>query len=208
MTAQGESKTEAPEEPALPDCLTLWFCIGCGAMGNNEPCQGACNFQRLEIVSAAEYARALEQQDEALSEVAAWTSVLAPLASLPADDHDWESAYRALQARASAALKSAGAPLAQGDITDARAEVWLCATCGQVEAPQECLGICIRRNGDFVRRQDYQQADYQATATREHAQQLRRLVTQWASVTPRAGQWESSYRALQARAQALLASLA
>ncbi len=212
MTAHCESTTKASEEHSLPDCLTLWFCIGCGAMGNAEPCQGACNFRRLEIVSAAEFADGLEQLALVQSEVASWTGVVQLFAILPADGDDWESRYCALQDRANAALKSAKAAVelvpTPAELTDARAEVWRCTTCGQVEAPQECLGICIRRNGDFVRREDHQHVVDQCAAALHEVQHLRALVTQWATVKPRAGQWERSYRALQARATALLAKAA
>ena len=29
------------------DSLVLWRCVGCGAMGNNQPCSGACAFRKL-----------------------------------------------------------------------------------------------------------------------------------------------------------------
>ena len=40
------------EDLDLPDCLTLWRCIGCGAMGNAAECTGDCDFQRRFVVDA------------------------------------------------------------------------------------------------------------------------------------------------------------
>jgi hypothetical protein len=55
-----ESNRLELETSQLPESLVLSRCIGCGAMGNSEPCAGACAYRKLAIVSADEYAELLE----------------------------------------------------------------------------------------------------------------------------------------------------
>ena len=55
---------------------------------------------------------------------------------------------------------------------------------------QPCLGICEDRPQHFVYAEDYDV--------------LESLVRQLATVTPRDGEWERTYRALQQRARKLL----
>jgi hypothetical protein len=72
-----------------------------------------------------------------------------------------------------------------------RLKAWQCIGCGRIEGPQTCIGICQDRKVEFVYAAEYEE--------------LAALVTQLARATPREGEWERSYRALQARARALLA---
>ena len=39
----------------LPDRVTVLTCIGCGAMGREERCDGACSKHKLVLVSAVDY---------------------------------------------------------------------------------------------------------------------------------------------------------
>jgi hypothetical protein len=70
-------------------------------------------------------------------------------------------------------------------------KAWQCIGCGRVEADAQCLGICEDRPVRLV-----SAADYEA---------LEAFVRRLAASTPRNGQWENSYRALQGEARALLA---
>ena len=70
-------------------------------------------------------------------------------------------------------------------------KAWQCIGCGRVEADAQCLGICEDRPVRLV-----SAADYEA---------LEAFVRRLAASTPRNGQWEKSYRALQGEARALLA---
>jgi hypothetical protein len=69
-------------------------------------------------------------------------------------------------------------------------KAWQCVGCGRIEASQTCIGICEDRQVELVYAADYERA----------AQLVRALAT----ITPREGEWESTYRALQARARELL----
>ena len=82
-------------------------------------------------------------------------------------------------------------------------KAWQCIGCGSIEAPQTCIGICQHRKVEFVYAAEHEQALARVEA---RAARLEQLVRQLALATPRAGDWERSYRALQQRARALLAS--
>lgn len=81
-----------------------------------------------------------------------------------------------------------------------RIKAWQCIGCGRVEAPQSCIGVCEDRRVELVRAEDVE-----ALAAR--MDQLEKFVRQLARITPREGEWERSYRALQAKARELLAAL-
>lgn len=82
---------------------------------------------------------------------------------------------------------------------------WQCIGCGRVEAPQTCIGVCRDRKVELV--YAFELVDAEARLARAHgeASALRAFVAQLAATRPRDGQWEASYRTMQARARALLA---
>ncbi|RFF33025.1 hypothetical protein [Wenzhouxiangella sediminis] len=82
-------------------------------------------------------------------------------------------------------------------LTNPRFKAWECVGCGRIEAPQPCLGICQDRAVELVHADDYErlQADNR---------QMRELILRLARTSPREGQWEAGYRALQSRALDLL----
>ena len=81
-----------------------------------------------------------------------------------------------------------------------RFAAWQCTGCGRIEGAQPCIGVCQDRKAEFVYAAEYDELE-------AHASALRALVRQIATITPREGEWERSYRALQARAQRLLESV-
>jgi hypothetical protein len=89
-----------------------------------------------------------------------------------------------------------------------RVSAWQCIGCGKVEAPQTCIGVCEDRKVEFVYASDYDEALARAALARRRAQALEALVHQIAWTTPRAGEWERSYRALQDQARRTLAARA
>jgi len=83
-------------------------------------------------------------------------------------------------------------------------KAWQCIGCGMIEAPQTCIGVCEYRKADLVYAFDYQQALEQAAAALRRADVLEGVVRQLACTTPRNGEWERSYRALQEHARRVL----
>ena len=78
-------------------------------------------------------------------------------------------------------------------------QAWQCIGCGKIEAPQPCIGVCKDRKVFMVGKEEHddvlaRNAALQARLARAHAMLLR-----FGLATPREGQWESSWRALQAQ---------
>jgi hypothetical protein len=89
-----------------------------------------------------------------------------------------------------------------------RMTAWQCIGCGRIEGAQPCVGICQDRRMDFVYASDYDEALAQLALMRRRTEALAALVRQFACTTPREGEWERTYRALQVRAQQALQALA
>ncbi|MCC6868413.1 MAG: hypothetical protein IT522_06275 [Burkholderiales bacterium] len=87
-------------------------------------------------------------------------------------------------------------------------KAWQCIGCGKIEAPQTCVGICRDVRVEFVYVADYEAALAQGDEARRQVATLEGIVRQLATITPREGEWERSYRALQVRARAALARYA
>lgn len=85
-----------------------------------------------------------------------------------------------------------------------RLTAWQCIGCGRIEGPQPCVGICQDRKVEFVYAADYDEALAELARVRRQADALVALVRQLAATTPRAEEWERTYRAMQARARATL----
>ena len=80
-------------------------------------------------------------------------------------------------------------------------KAWQCIGCGMIEAPQTCIGVCEYRRAELVYAFEYQQVVAQAEAALRRANVLEALVRKLARTTPRKGEWERSYRALQDQAR-------
>ena len=80
-------------------------------------------------------------------------------------------------------------------------KAWQCIGCGMIEAPQTCIGVCQHVRVEFVYRAEHEQALAAADA---RIAALADVVRRIAHITPRDGEWERSYRALQAEARRLL----
>ena len=89
-----------------------------------------------------------------------------------------------------------------------RVTVWRCIGCGRIEAPQPCIGVCQDRKVDLVYATEHEDALTRLAFARRHVNALEGLVRRFASTTPREGEWEHSYRALQDQARRVLAALA
>ena len=74
---------------------------------------------------------------------------------------------------------------------------WRCIGCGKVDAPQPCVGVCQDRKVELVLAGDYD-------ALLSRTQELESALALIARITPREGEWEASWRALQERARQVL----
>ncbi len=89
-----------------------------------------------------------------------------------------------------------------------RIKAWRCIGCGRVEGPQPCVGICEDRRTDLVLAADYDALLEQLALARREREALAVLVRQIAHTTPRQGECERTWLALQARARDVLETLA
>jgi hypothetical protein len=94
-------------------------------------------------------------------------------------------------------------PLMPTDSASAgRITVWECIGCGKIEGPQPCIGVCQDRKVQLVYASVHEEALAQL---RRENNELTAFIQQVARVTPRDGEWERCYKALQLRARELLA---
>jgi hypothetical protein len=93
------------------------------------------------------------------------------------------------------------------DAAAGRVTAWQCIGCGRVEGPRPCIGVCEDRKVEFVYAGEHEQALAQLKELRGQLKALAAIVRGLATITPREGEWERSYRALQGQARKALAEL-
>jgi len=89
-----------------------------------------------------------------------------------------------------------------------RIAAWQCIGCGRIEGAQPCVGICEDRRTEFVHASDHDAMAADLAASRQQVEALAVLVRQIAHTTPREGECERTWRALQVRARGVLEKLA
>jgi hypothetical protein len=182
----------------LPERVTVLSCIGCGAIGRQERCEGACSEHKLELVEAAAYdglldaATRVREQAEPLVAVA--RGLLAADSGREALAEAREPARRALRGRPRSEAPPDELVPADG-VTG-----WWCAQCGNVDLPQPCIGVCVWRPSDWVQRALYERQLRRTDDCRRAADRLVVVLRRLATVTPRPGQWDRNWQALRAGA--------
>jgi hypothetical protein len=171
-------------------------------------CAGGCGEQKLELVPAGQHDRVAGLASSAHLRAEAFGAVAQELASRQPGAEEWETAYRSLQDVARITLRrypELDALDVDSDEPVEFATTWWCAECGGIDAPQPCLGICVWRPVEWVNRTIYLQETEVALAERDTERRYRKLARRVASVTPRDGQWERGWRALEAQAHKIQA---
>jgi len=84
---------------------------------------------------------------------------------------------------------------------------WQCVGCGKIEAPQPCIGVCRDRKILMVAKDEHERVVEELARTRSLVQMAVDMLGRVAHSTPREGQWERSYRALQEQARAAIVKL-
>lgn len=189
-----------------PDRLTVPTCVGCGAMGRFGTCEAGCREEKLELVRAAAHDSISHLGITARQTAEAFLDVTEQLVLETPGDREAPAAYHALQQKARAVLGQH--PDKHEHVSDVSelseaATTWWCPECGGIDAPQPCLGICVWRSVEWVKRSLYESERQQALADHARARALRELMRRIAYVTPRPGQWQRNWQALQAQAEAL-----
>jgi hypothetical protein len=190
-----------------PARLTISTCAGCGAMREFESCVGVCSERKLELVSGGEYDELTVAAAARRARIQAFGTVVEELVTTEPGRSDWRVAYEALRQSARSVLRRFGAASRGGaDDSLSPAEsviVWRCPECGGVDAPQPCIGVCIWRPADWVDANVYESERSQAVHGLEVEKALVGLLSRVAFVTPRHGQWERNWLAVQAQARLL-----
>jgi hypothetical protein len=177
--------------------LPVATCIGCGARSHEAQCSDGCGDLPLDLVDVddlvtiATRAEALEERVAELHEVAR--------ALVEDDPVDWQ----AVQERARAAVRIAVPEAPEVDVI----EGWGCPRCGRVDAPQPCLGICVRRPGLVADIAEYREYAAQAQLAAETDRLLTTFAHVVAGVHPRPGREQQTVESLRERARSLLATV-
>ncbi|HLW91800.1 MAG TPA: hypothetical protein VKS78_10925 [Roseiarcus sp.] len=87
-------------------------------------------------------------------------------------------------------------------------KAWQCIGCGKIEAPQPCIGVCQDRQVLLVYALEHDELVESARRGEEGMAILKALARQLAFTTPRKGEWERCYGALQKEARRALSALA
>jgi hypothetical protein len=82
-----------------------------------------------------------------------------------------------------------------------RIVAWQCIGCGRLEGPQPCVGVCQDRKVSLVAADAYDAALARLAAADARLAALKSLARRMALSTPRNGEWEKSFRALQDEAR-------
>jgi len=97
-------------------------------------------------------------------------------------------------------------PLEREPMTD-YIQAWQCVGCGRIEAPQTCLGVCRDRKILMVAKDDHDRVAGDLDKARRRVEVALTMLARVAHSTPREGQWERSYRALQEQARDAIAKI-
>lgn len=177
-------------------------------MRQYESCEGACRERRLELVRGSDYDELTAVAAACRVRIEGFWPLVGELARTEPGPGQWRAAYEALQQSARSVLRGSGrAARDRGEERPSPAPtvtVWRCEDCGGVDAPQECIDVCIWRPAGWVDAASYEAERSRAARDRDVEQSLAGLLRTFAFTTPRDGQWERSWRAFQSRARLVL----
>jgi hypothetical protein len=174
-------------------------------MRQYESCEGACRERRLELVSGGDYDELTAAAAACRLRIEGFWAVVGELTRTEPGPGEWRVACEALQQSARSVLRRSGPAVESRDdelLSPAETViVWRCQDCGGVDAPQECIDVCIWGPADWVDATSYESERSRAAVDREVEQSLAGLLRRLAFATPRDGQWERSWRAFQSQAR-------
>jgi hypothetical protein len=190
-------------EAILPDRITVLTCLGCGAMGREARCEGDCSEHKLLLVDAGDFDALQSAAQLARRRAAALKPIARALLDSPRSEQACTAAYHALRAAADNALKANKTYDDHGDWPAPPVQTgWWCAQCGNVDAPQPCIGVCIWRQTEWVNLTLYQAGIDRTAEDFRAAREMGRVLDRLVAVTPHQGRCRDNWRALQAQARA------
>ena len=189
----------------VPVRISISTCIGCGSMREFATCDGICRERKLELMTGGDYDELVSSATASRSRIQAFLPIVAELAGAPPRRADG-IAYESLRGWARVLLKAAGPPVHE-TIAATSAEttaVWRCPDCGGLEETQPCIGICVWRPVDWVELRAFESERARALKDVEFERALFGLLTRFARVRPREGEWERNWLAFQSEARLVL----
>lgn len=161
----------------------------------------------MEVVPATMFADLLALKYELHDKAAAMQAVLKRIRTFASADANPERIWNDLKYGASEALAAVAAgprtPALESLETDPYFEIERCSACGAVEATQPCLGVCIRKVGEFVAREHYEAIVAEVDLLARHCDESMSLLRRLHNVTARQGQWTANLAHFQAVARNL-----
>lgn len=189
-----------------PAEVTLATCIGCGAMTLAGHCPGGCAQERkLELVPAEDLNELAvltgRAEDHALALRSAVASLASHKGSLGTCDDEAARARATLTAhgRAEPRLRELVAAPIEPAVS------WWCPRCGGVDAPQPCLGVCIRTPVRWANAERLREMRARAAALLVDTDRLVGALGLVAHTRPQPGQEDRHWRVVRRRAAAALA---
>jgi hypothetical protein len=170
-------------------------------------CDGICREQKLELVSGGDYEELATAGAQARCRIQELLPLVAELAGPVSPGPDSPARYEALRERARLVVHDTGLPVREdgaATVSAATVVVWRCPDCGGLEETQPCIGVCIWRPADWVSLDAFESTRAQALQDIESERVLLGLVTRFAWVRPRDGEWEQNWRAFHAQARLAL----
>ena len=170
-------------------------------------CDGTCRERKLELVTGGDYDELVTEATASRSRIQAFLPIAAELAAPPPYPSAAGVPYESLRARVRLLLKAAAAPAWETVRSKSSAEttvVWRCKDCGGLEETQPCIGVCIWRPVDWVELGTFESERVRALRDIEFEQALFGLLTRFARVRPREGEWGRNWLAFGAQARLLL----
>ena len=197
-----------PAAVALPERVTVLTCIGCGAMGREQRCDGDCSEHKLVLVSAVDHEDMLRAADAARARAARLVTAVRPFAEAPAGSRNPRDTLLELRDGARQALRDGGRAEPRTDwASPATVTGWWCAECGNVDMPRPCIEVCVWRPADWVSLALYERQLRMAEPDLRAARSLSGFLARAAAVTPRAGEWQRNLDAFRAQARVALEDL-
>ncbi len=195
--------------PTLPDRITVPTCIACGAMGREERCFGECSEHRLPLIAAADFDALQAAARSAQAELALLEPIVRTLVHETPPESSCPEAYRALRGDARLVLERVPPRDRHRDWSAPdRVVGWWCAECGNVDAPQPCLGVCIWRPLEWVSASSYAAEHARSAGALRGAEALVGLLARLVSVRPKSRRCAQTWAAFRAHALEVSAGIA
>ena len=177
---------------SLPHPLEVETCIACGARGRIGDCEGGCVDLPLDLVAVGDLVDLAEVLAALRVRVAELTKVAEAVVAAE-DDDDWATLPRA----ARRALRYPVPPAPEVEVVEA----WGCPDCGRIDAPQPCLGVCVRLPVLMTNASRYHDLAADIADLRAADRRLTAVVRLVATVRPRPGHEQATRAALIRRAR-------